>query len=89
MHGTRSLIDTRRRQTNNGHIHSNYRTEQHSLEIDHSEINNNNKNARFFRINGQLRNQWGADDEIMTIRNRREKSPETTELVRKRIELAI
>ena len=46
MHGTRSLIDTRRRQTNNGHIHSNYRTEQHSLEIDHSQINNHdNKHA--------------------------------------------
>ena len=48
MHGTRSLIDTRRRRTNNGHIHSNYRTEQHSLEIDHSEMNNNDNNARLF-----------------------------------------
>ena len=26
MHDTRSLIDTRRRQTNNGHIHSDYHT---------------------------------------------------------------
>ena len=88
MHGTRSLIDTRRRHTNNGHIHSNYRTEQHSLEIDHSEMHNNDNNARFFRIDGQLRYHWGADDEIMTIMKRREKSPETTELVRRRIELA-
>ena len=48
MHGTRSLIDTRRRQTNNGHIHSNYRTEQRSLEIDHPEWNNNDNNARYF-----------------------------------------
>ena len=71
MHGTRSLIDTRRRQTNNGHIHSEYRTVQHSLEIDHSERNNNDNNARFFRIDGQLRYHWGADDEIMTIINRR------------------
>ena len=88
MHGTRSLIDTRRRQTNNGHIHSNYRIEQHSLEIDHSEMNNNDNNARIFGIDGQLRYHWGADDEIMTIINRREKSPETTELVTRRIELA-
>ena len=58
MYGTRSLIDTRRRQTNNGHIHSNYHTEQHSLEIDHSEMNNNDNNARFFRIDGQLRYHW-------------------------------
>ena len=88
MHGTRSLIDTRRRQTNNGHIHSNYRTEQHSLGIDHSEMNNNDNNARFVRIDGQLRYHWGADDAIMTIINRREESPETTELVRRRIKLA-
>ena len=88
MHGTRWLIDTRRRQTNNGHIYSNYRTEQHSLEIDHSEMNKNDNNAHFFRIDGQLRYHWGADDEILTIINRREKPPETTELVRKRIELA-
>ena len=88
MHDSRSLINTRRRQTNNGHIHSNYRTEQHSLEIDHLGMNNNDNNARFFRIDGQLLYHWGADDEIMTIRNRREKSPETTELVRRRIELA-
>ena len=86
MHGTRSVIDTRRRQTNKGHIYFNYRTEQHSLEIDHSEMNNNNKNARFFRIDGQLRYHWGADDETLTIINRREKSPETAELVRRKIE---
>ena len=51
-------------------------------------MNNNENNARFFQIDGQLRYHWGADDEIMTIINRREKSPETTELVR-RIELAV
>ena len=51
-------------------------------------MNNNYNNARFFRIDGQLRYHWGADDEIMTIINRREKSPETTELVGRRIELA-
>ena len=69
-HDTRSLIDTRRWQTNNGHYHCNYHTVQYSLEIDHSEMNNNDNNARFFRIDGQLRYHWGADDEIMTIINR-------------------
>ena len=88
MQGTRLLIDTRRRQTNNSHIHSNYRTEQHSLEIDHSEMHNNDNDARFFRIDGQLRYHWGAGDEIMTSINRREKWPQTVELVRRRIELA-
>ena len=52
-------------------------------------MNNNENNARFFQIDGQLRYHWGADDEIMTIINRREKSPETTELVRRRIELTV
>ena len=51
-------------------------------------MNNNDNNARLFRIDGQLRYHWGADDEIMTNINRREKSPETTELVRRRRELA-
>ena len=88
MQDTRSLIDTRRRQTSNGHIHSNYHTLQHSLETNHSEMSNNDNKARFVRIKGQLGYHWGADDEIMTIINRREKSPETTELVRRRIELA-
>ena len=88
MLGTRSLIETRRRQTNNSHTHFNYRIEQHSAEIDNSEMNNNDNNARFFRMDGQLRYHWGADDEIMNIINRREKSPETTNLVKRRIELA-
>ena len=88
MQGTRSLIDTRRRQTNNGHIYSNYRTEQHSLEIDHSGMNINDNNARIFRTDGQLRYHWGADNENMTTINRKEKSSENTELMRRRIELA-
>ena len=88
MLDTRSLIETRRRQTNNSHTHFNYRIEQHSAEIDNSEMNNNDNNARFFRMDGQLRYHWGADDEIMNIINRREKSPETTNLVKRRIELA-
>ena len=57
----------------------------------YSTLNNNendNQNARFFPTDGQLRYHWGADDQIMTIINRREKSPETAESVRRRIELA-
>ena len=48
----------------------------------------NDQNARYFRVDGQLRYHWGADQEIMTIINKRDKSPETLALVTKRIELA-
>ena len=43
---------------------------------------NNNKNLRYFRVEGQLRYH-------LAIINRRDKSPETSELVTRRIELAI
>ena len=49
---------------------------------------NNDQNARYFRVEGQLRYNWGSDQEIMAINNRRDKSPETSELVTRRIELA-
>ena len=88
MHDTRSLIDTRRYQTNKSHIDSNYSIQQHPPDIDYRKMNNNENNTRFFRTDGQLRHHWGADDDIMTIINRRDKSPETAELVRKRIQLA-
>ena len=48
----------------------------------------NDQNARYFRVDGRLRYHWGADQEIMTIINKRDKSPETSELVARRIELA-
>ena len=48
----------------------------------------NDQNARYFRVDGQLRYHWSADQEIMTIINKRDKSPETSELVTKQIELA-
>ena len=84
MHDTRSLIDTRRHQTNTSHIDSNYRaiqlhpnthTNNHYLKMD------NDQNARYFRADGQLRYHWGADQEIMTVINKRDKSPETSALV--------
>ena len=61
MHGTRSLIDMRSHQTNKGQTDFNYRTQQPHIErkTDQSKVNNNdnhkNQNARFFRIEGQLR----------------------------------
>ena len=88
MHDTRSLIDTRHHQTNKSHIDSNYRIQQHPHDTDYSKMNNNENNTRFFRTDGQLRHHWGADDDIMAVINRRDKSPETAELVRRRIQLA-
>ena len=88
MRDTRSLIDTRRYQTNKSHIDSNYRIQQHSSNTDSIKMNNNENNTRFFRTDGQLRHHWGADDDIMAIINARDKSPETTELVRRRVQLA-
>ena len=85
----RTLTATRHYQTNKRHIDPNYVTPQpHSGKaiIDYSTMNNNNIENN--RIDVQLPYQWGADDEIVAIKNRREKSPETTELVSRRVELA-
>ena len=75
-----------RRQTNESHTNSNYRTQQlHSntyindLNNHHSEMEND-QNARYVRVDGQLRYHWGADKEIMTIINKRDKSPEVRNL---------
>ena len=90
MHYTRTLIDTRRCQTNK--INSNYYTLQLLIGDTTANyltmINNDNQNARFFRTDGQLRYHWGAENQIMTIINRRENSHETAELVNRRVELA-
>ena len=51
-------------------------------------MNKNENNARFFRTDVQLRHHWGADDDILAIVNKREKSPETVEIVRRSGELA-
>ena len=71
----------------------NYQTQPSNLKITaiHSKMNNNNdenQNARQFRNDRQIRYHWGADVEIMAIINNRDKSPKTTELVRRRTELA-
>ena len=49
--------------------------------------NNNRQNTDKFNCDSQLKYHWGADDEIMKITNRRDNSPETKELVERRIEL--
>ena len=91
LRDTRSLNDTRRCQTNKSHCDSNYRTQQpHLITITnnfHSETDNE-QNARYFCVEGQLRYHWGADQERMGIINRRDKSAETFKLVTKRIEVA-
>ena len=81
MRETRSLIDTRRYQTNKSHIDSNYRAQQlhsntatSSLNNHHSEMNNDQK-ACYFQVEGQLRYHWGADQENMAIINRKLKHP--------------
>ena len=95
MRDTRSLIDTRRYQTNKSHNDSDYRAQQLHSNKDTSSINNHHsemnkdQNARYFRVEGQLRYHWGAEQEIVAIINRSDKSPETSELVTTRIDLAI
>ena len=88
MHDTRSLIDTRRYQRNKSHVDSTYRIQQHSPDIDYPKMNKNENNTCFFRTDGQIRHHWGADDDIMTFINRRNKSSETAEFVGRRIQLA-
>ena len=48
MHDTRSLIDTRRYQTNKSHFDSCYRIQQHPPDTDYPKMNNNENYARFF-----------------------------------------
>ena len=93
MHETHTLIATRHCQANKSHINSIYHTLQpltDNTTVNYSTMNNINENqkARFFRPDKQLRYHWGADDQIMAIINKREKSPESTGLMRRRIELA-
>ena len=94
MRDTRSLIDTRRYQTNKSHFDSDYRAQQLYSNTDTCSINNyhsemiNDQIARYFCVEGQLRYYWGADQENMAIINRNDKSPETSKLVTRRIELA-
>ena len=49
---------------------------------------NNNQNERYFPVEGQLRYHWCANQDNMAIINRKDKSPETSELVTRQIKLA-
>ena len=93
MRDTRPLNDTRLHHTNKSYIDSNYRAQQLYSNTDTSSIihyqyeMNNDQIARYFRMEGQLRYHWGADQEIMAIINRSDNTPETSELVTRRLEL--
>ena len=93
MHDTRTLMDTRRYRANQSQTDSNYHSLQpleNEIIVNHPRMNNNNdenQNGRQFRKDRQIRYHWGADDNFLAIFNSREKSSETPELVRRRIEL--
>ena len=97
MHDTRTRIGTRNSKTNTNHsnlnstanhitntIHGNRKTQ---IELTMDNNNNNRQIPDRFALNGKLKYHWGANDEIKKIINRRDNSPETQELVERRIEL--
>ena len=95
MDDTRTRTGTRYSKTNtnlfnltanqsNNTIHDN-RKSHIDLTVDNN--NNNRQISDRFASNDKLKYHWGADDEIMKIINRRGNSPETQELVERRIEL--
>ena len=49
--------------------------------------NNNRQNTDKYTHDSRLKNHWDADDEIMKVIKSRDNSPETRELVERRIEL--
>ena len=96
MHDTRySWTGTRYSKTNTNHsnltanqinntIHDNCKS------YSEPKMDNNNNNRQIpdrFALNDKLKYHWGADDEIMKSINRRDNSPETQELVERRIDL--
>ena len=97
MHDTRTRTGTRNSKTNTNHSNLNSTANQinntiHGNRKTHIELtmDNNNNNRQIpdrFVLNDKLKYHWGADDEIMKIINRRDNSPETQELVERRIEL--
>ena len=97
MHDTHTRTGTRCRKTNTNHSilkstanQINNTTYSDCKTYTKLTMDNNNNNRQIpdrFALNDQLKYHWGADDEIMKIINRRDNSPETKELVEKRIEL--
>ena len=95
MHDTRTRTGTRYSKTNTNHSNSNANQINNTIHDNcksHIELTmDNNNNSRQtpdrFALNDKLKYHWGADNEIMKIINRRDNSPETQELVERRIEL--
>ena len=103
MHDTGKRTGTSHCKTNNGHSNSTLtayktitdRNEQitnlprtaNSEKKTMADNNNNRQKTDKFNRDSQLKYHWGADDKIMKIMNRRDNSPETKELVERRIEL--
>ena len=96
MHDTHTRTGTRCRKTNTNHSNLkstdnqfNNTTYSDCKTYTKSTTDNNNNNRQIpdrFALNDKLKYHWGADDEIMKIINRRDKSQETKELVEKRID---
>ena len=102
MFDTQEQTGSRCRKTNKSHSHSNSIADQIAINSHRdtglqANMDNDNKNNRqnpdkincnADRYTGEstLRYHWGADDEIMRIINRRDNSPETSELAERRIE---
>ena len=105
MHDTRKRTGTNHCKTNNGHSNSTLTAYQTTTDKSEqltnqsraantenktmADNNNNRQNTDKFNRDSQLKYHWGADDEIMGIINRRDNSPETKELIERRIELTI
>ena len=97
MHDTRKRTGTRGCKTNNSLSNSTLTAYQtnidkskrtaYSAQKTMADNNNNRQNPDKFNRDNQLKYHCGADDEIMKIINRRENSPETKELLERRIEL--
>ena len=97
MHDMRTRTGTRNSKTNTNHSNLNSTANQinntiHGQRKTHIELtmDNNNNNRQIphrFVLYDKLKYHWGADDENMKIINRRDNSPETQELVERRIEL--
>ena len=96
MHDTHTQTGTRCSKTNINHFNLkltanqiNNTTYSDNKTYTLSKIRDNNINRkkadRF--TDGRLKYHWGDDDEIMKINNRRDKSPETKELIERRIKL--
>ena len=97
MHDTHAQTGPRHSKTNNHHSsltltanQVNTENSEHNTHQQQKAMDDNNKNRQNtdkFTHYGRIKYRWGADDEMMKIINRRANSPETRELVERKIEL--